>query len=285
MIVTGMSGAGKTNVLKRLEDVGFFCVDNLPCEMLPNFIRLCERAATPVEKAAVVIDSRENMLGNDLNDAMQLLDASKVQYDIVFLDCRNEILERRFNETRRPHPLGEDVKKGIKRERELLSSLQHRAKYVIDTTHLTPIDLMRQLEKIITFDADDSLMLIFESFGFKRGIPIEADCVFDMRFTKNPYYEPTLKFLSGIDAPVREFIMQDESFQFFLDSLTTMLQRLIPHYIEEGKRRLMFAFGCTGGRHRSVCAAQEMGSRFQEQYHTIIVHRDIVIEQNDIQNR
>ncbi len=285
LIVTGMSGAGKTNVLKRLEDIGFFCVDNLPCEMLPQFVHLCERAVTPVKKAAVVIDSRENVLGNDLNIAIKALDNSRLQYDIVFLDCRDEILERRFNETRRPHPLGDDVKSGIKREREQLSTLKHRAKYIVDTTSLTPVDLMRQLEDIINLGSDNSFLLVFESFGYKRGIPIEADCVFDMRFTKNPFYEPELKSLSGADGIVRDYIMADKDFLFFLDTIENMLDRLIPRYIEQGKRRLMFAFGCTGGRHRSVCAAQEMYSRFSSRYRCVVMHRDTVIEQADIQNR
>ncbi len=285
LIVTGMSGAGKTSVLKRLEDIGFFCVDNLPCEMLSNFIRLCEHASTPVQRAAVVIDSRENMLGNDLSIAIQALDTDQIQYDIVFLDSRDEILERRFNQTRRPHPLHENVKEGIKRERELLAALKHRAKFVIDSSDLKPSDLMSRLEKIISYNANESFMLVFESFGFKRGIPIEADCVFDVRFIKNPFYEPELKELSGVDAPVREFIMQDDAFPYFLDTLETMLTRLIPCYIAQGKRRLMLAFGCTGGRHRSVCAAQELSSRFSSRYRTIVIHRDTVIEQADIQNR
>lgn len=285
LIVTGMSGAGKTNVLKRLEDNGFFCVDNLPCEMLPGFIQLCQRSTASIEKAAVVIDSRENLLGNDIGIATQTLEDQDVKYDVVFLDSRDEVLTRRFKETRRPHPMGRDVTTGIQRERELLSKLKYQAKYIIDTSDLTPIELQQKLEGIITFNVNESFLLTFESFGFKRGIPMEADCVFDVRFTKNPFYVPELKHLSGVDKPVFDFIMQDTDFRDFLDEMERLLLKLIPGYIAQGKRRLIIAFGCTGGRHRSVCAAQELYKRFIEKYKTVVIHRDTVIEQNDIQSR
>lgn len=285
LLVTGMSGAGKTNVLKRLEDIGFFCVDNLPCGMLPGFVQLCEQAITPLKRAAVVVDSRELMLGENLHGAAEKLDESGVHYDIVFLDCRDEVLERRFHETRRPHPLGTDTAKAIRKERELLTPLQYRAKYVIDTSSLTPMELLEQLESIIHYDAADSFLLCFKSFGFKRGVPLDADLVFDMRFTANPFYEPALRHLSGLDAPVRDFVMEDADAPFFFDTLESLIRRLIPRFIQQGKRRLTIALGCTGGRHRSVCAAQELYTRFKGQYQTNVIHRDIIREQQDIQNR
>ncbi len=286
LIVTGMSGAGKTSVLKRLEDIGFFCVDNLPCEMLPGFLQLCEKATTPVEQAAVVMDSRESVLGSGFQSALDALEAQNVHYDIIFLDCSDEVLSRRYSETRRRHPLNpQNIQDGIRREREMLAAYRHRAKFVVDTTHLTPVELQHMLEESLSLKNKDKFLLLIESFGYKHGVPIEADYVFDMRFTANPFYEDELRALSGIDAPVRDFVMQDPDFLYLLDTVETMIRRLAPRFMEQGKHRLMIAFGCTGGRHRSVCAAQNIYERVKNTYSTVIIHRDTILERNDIQNR
>lgn len=284
MVITGMSGAGKSQALKRLEDMGYFCVDNLPCEMLGGFALLCKRANPPVEKVAVVIDSRESIFGNDVVAALDKLAALEVSYQIIFLDCRDEVLERRYNETRRPHPLGGDIRSGIRAERELLSTLRDRADHIIDTSQLRPLELRQALEQALS-QKDSGFALEIVSFGYKRGVPFEADVVLDMRFSPNPYYEPELRALSGRDAAVQQFVLADENVSALLDQVEHTLERLIPRFIEQDKRRLMVAFGCTGGRHRSVCCAEALYRRMKDQYQVSLVHRDIATEAASIRER
>ena len=245
LIVTGLSGAGKTQALRYFEDAGYFCVDNLPCEMLGGFIELCHKAAPPVERAAVVIDSREQVFRSDAEKVLRTLDRLPVQYRILFLECRDEVLERRYNETKRRHPLSRDVRDGIRAE---------RADTIIDTTNLKPLELAARLGTLFSDGSMDAFRLTFESFGYKRGVPFEADMVFDMRFLPNPFYESALRPLSGADAAVRDYIFQDPAFTQFLDQTQSMLQMLITGFCNQGKRRLLVAFGCTGGW-RSGCAA------------------------------
>ncbi len=284
MVVTGMSGAGKSQALKRLEDMGYFCVDNLPCEMLGGFALLCKRANPPVEKVAVVIDSRESIFGNDVVAALDKLAALEVSYQIIFLECRDEVLERRYNETRRPHPLGGDIRKAIQAERELLSTLRDRADHIIDTSQLRPLELRQALEQALS-QKDTGFALEIVSFGYKRGVPFEADVVLDMRFSPNPFYEPELRTLSGRDAAVQAFVLADENVTALLDQVEHTLERLIPRFIEQDKRRLMVAFGCTGGRHRSVCCAEALYHRMKDRYQVSLAHRDIATEAASIRER
>lgn len=284
LVVTGMSGAGKSQALKRLEDMGYFCVDNLPCEMLGGFALLCKRANPPVEKVAVVIDSRESIFGNDVVAALDKLAALEVSYQIIFLECRDEVLERRYNETRRPHPLGGDIRKAIQAERELLSTLRDRADHIIDTSQLRPLELRQALEQALS-QKDTGFALEIVSFGYKRGVPFEADVVLDMRFSPNPFYEPELRTLSGRDAAVQAFVLADENVTALLDQVEHTLERLIPRFIEQDKRRLMVAFGCTGGRHRSVCCAEALYQRMKERYQVSLAHRDIATEAASIRER
>lgn len=284
MVVTGMSGAGKSQALKRLEDMGYFCVDNLPCEMLGGFALLCKRANPPVEKVAVVIDSRESIFGNDVVAALDKLAALEVSYQIIFLECRDEVLERRYNETRRPHPLGGDIRKAIQAERELLSTLRDRADHIIDTSRLRPLELRQALEQALS-QKDTGFALEIVSFGYKRGVPFEADVVLDMRFSPNPFYEPELRTLSGRDAAVQAFVLADENVTALLDQVEHTLERLIPRFIEQDKRRLMVAFGCTGGRHRSVCCAEALYQRMKDRYQVSLAHRDIATEAASIRER
>ena len=284
MVVTGMSGAGKSQALKRLEDMGYFCVDNLPCEMLGGFALLCKRANPPVEKVAVVIDSRESIFGNDVVAALDKLAALEVSYRIIFLECRDEVLERRYNETRRPHPLGGDIRKAIQAERELLSTLRDRADHIIDTSRLRPLELRQALEQALS-QKDTGFALEIVSFGYKRGVPFEADVVLDMRFSPNPFYEPELRALSGRDAAVQAFVLADENVTALLDQVEHTLERLIPRFIEQDKRRLMVAFGCTGGRHRSVCCAEALYHRMKDRYQVSLAHRDIATEAASIRER
>ncbi len=284
LVVTGMSGAGKSQALKRLEDMGYFCVDNLPCEMLGGFALLCKRANPPVEKVAVVIDSRESIFGNDVVAALDKLAALEVSYQIIFLECRDEVLERRYNETRRPHPLGGDIRKAIQAERELLSTLRDRADHIIDTSQLRPLELRQALEQALS-QKDTGFALEIVSFGYKRGVPFEADVVLDMRFSPNPFYEPELRTLSGRDAAVQAFVLADENVTALLDQVEHTLERLIPRFIEQEKRRLMVAFGCTGGRHRSVCCAEALYQRMKDRYQVSLAHRDIATEAASIRER
>ena len=284
LVVTGMSGAGKSQALKRLEDMGYFCVDNLPCEMLGGFALLCKRANPPVEKVAVVIDSRESIFGNDVVAALDKLAALEVSYQIIFLECRDEVLERRYNETRRPHPLGGDIRKAIQAERELLSTLRDRADHIIDTSRLRPLELRQALEQALS-QKDTGFALEIVSFGYKRGVPFEADVVLDMRISPNPFYEPELRTLSGRDAAVQAFVLADENVTALLDQVEHTLERLIPRFIEQDKRRLMVAFGCTGGRHRSVCCAEALYHRMKDRYQVSLAHRDIATEAASIRER
>ncbi|MDR0839851.1 MAG: RNase adapter RapZ [Christensenellaceae bacterium] len=284
LVVTGLSGAGKSQALKRFEDMGYFCVDNLPCEMLMGFAQLCQNAVPPVDRAAVVIDSRESVFHFDICAKLSKLADNGVTVHILYLDARDEILERRFKETRRPHPLSGDVRKGIQAERELLAPLRDRANDIIDTSDLKPLELSREVERRMHLE-DAPFTLDIMSFGYKRGVPFEADIVLDARFLPNPFYEPALRQLSGADAPVRDFVLGDPDAILFLEGVEHMLVRLIPRFKEQGKRRLMVAFGCTGGRHRSVCMAQALYDRMGANGAATIAHRDTAIEAGDVQKR
>lgn len=284
VILSGMSGAGKTQALKKFEDTGYFCVDNLPSEMCRGLVELLSRAVPPVEKAAVGIDSRETLLCLNPNKALKEMEEAGIDYRIVFLDCRDEVLERRYNETRRRHPLSEDVRTGIKMERERLASLKDRASVIIDTTNLKPLELGEILERELGLSGPNFHLNIM-SFGYKRGVPFEADMVFDMRFSPNPFYDKELRYLCGRDEPVRNYVMADEAVTGLMDTIENTLDTLIPRFIEQDKRRLVVAFGCTGGRHRSVCAAEELNRRMKDRYFTNLTHRDLDTEGSDIKQR
>ena len=284
IILTGMSGAGKTQALKKFEDSGYFCVDNLPCEMCVGLVELCKRATPPVEKAAVVMDSRERIFRLNMKNTLGRLDEAGVDYRIVFLDCRDEILERRYNETRRRHPLSDDIAAGIRMEREMLAELRDRASVIIDTTNMRPLELSTALERELNMGST-GFMLRVMSFGYKRGVPFEADIVLDMRFSSNPYYDKELRPLCGKDKAIRDYVMADKDVREFMDNIESMLYRLIPRFIEQDKRRLVVAFGCTGGRHRSVCVAEELYNRIKGRYNAVLTHRDLTIEGSDIKER
>lgn len=285
LIMTGMSGAGKSQALRKLEDMGYFCVDNLPCEMLDGFVKLCRKAQPEVSRAAVVIDSRERIFKADMERSLNALDAIETHYSILFLECRDDVLERRYNETRRRHPMAADIDEGIRSERELLSFFRDRANCIIDTSDMKPLELAAKIESLYSEGNSVEFRLVIESFGYKRGVPFEADFVFDMRFLPNPFYEPELRSLSGKNEAVRNYIRQDGAFDVFIDDVKEMLDKLIPKFRAQGKQRLLVAFGCTGGRHRSVCAAEELYARLKDQYSTRLIHRDTRTEADDIIRR
>ena len=280
VIVTGMSGAGKTTALKIFENAGFHCVDNLPPTFMGQFAQFCTERDTGIDKVALGVDIRGGKMFADFSAGLMALDNMGVAYSILFLDSANDIILNRYKETRHLHPLAKNdlVSVGIAKERVMLEDLKDRATYIIDTSHLLP----RQLkEKILNMFASDQrqigrLMVNILSFGFKYGIPEEADLVFDVRFLPNPFYNPALKPLSGLDSPIVDYVMSHDVSIRFMESLRSMLQFLIPHYISEGKNQLIVAIGCTGGRHRSVALSCELHRSFLKQEYAVSVHhRDI----------
>lgn len=285
LLVTGMSGAGKSNALRVLEDMGYLCVDNLPGGLIDSFVELCLNTEPQVEKAAVVIDSRTNVFRLGIEKILDTLERLEPPHEVLFLDCSNEVLLRRYGETRRRHPMHDDVSAGIMMERELLQPIKERANYVIDTTELSTRDCQRLIGATIGGGSAPAFRLVITSFGYKRGVPLNADIVIDMRYTANPYYEESLRSLSGRDKPVRSYVMSDPLVISELERLTSSLKELIPAYQREGKRRLMVAFGCTGGRHRSVAMAEALFENMRDFCDTTIEHRDLLIEADEISER
>ncbi len=266
VVVTGMSGGGKTTVMKMLEDAGYYCVDNLPISLLEQFVEFTLAPGSAMNKVALGIDVRA---GENVRKAVEILSKLKKDgytYEILFLDASDETLQKRYKETRRQHPIasGERIESGIRRERELMQSFYSKANYIIDTSSLLTRELREEINRIfVQEEAQHRMLTTVLSFGFKHGIPADADIVFDVRFLDNPYYVEGLKHLNGNDEPVREFLMNIPQTGEFLDKFTDTLQFLIPNYIKQGKYRLVIAIGCTGGKHRSVALANALFDRLK----------------------
>ena len=280
VIVTGMSGAGKTSVLKFLEDINFFCVDNIPPALLPKFAELCYEQEGEIERVAMGIDIRGGKLFNDLFEVLSDLQHKGYEYVILFLDASDDVLIKRYKETRRTHPLAGSgrVENGIREERRRLKYLKEHADYILDSSQLLTRELKAELDKIFVKNLGfKNLMITVLSFGFKYGIPSDSDLVFDVRFLPNPYYIDELRPLSGNDKPVSDYVMNCEASRIFLDKLADMVSFLIPNYILEGKNQLVVSIGCTGGKHRSVTLANALYQRLEqsEEYGVRIEHRDI----------
>ena len=283
VIITGMSGAGKSSALKTLEDNNYFCVDNLPIELILKFAELTFSDKNSNDKnVALGIDIRSGQALSELDYILDKMKKSGYHYEILFLDANDDVLIKRFKETRRAHPLTPEgrVDEGIVNERKQLEFLRKQADYIIDTSTLLTRDLKQELEKIFVDDENfKNLMVTILSFGFKYGIPEDADLVFDVRFLPNPYYIDELKPLTGNDKPIKEYVMGFDIAHQFLEKLTDMIEFLIPNYILEGKNRLVIAIGCTGGRHRSVTLANELYNRLEGgEYGIKIDHRDINLD-------
>lgn len=288
LVITGLSGAGKTLVLRKLEDMGYYCADNLPSKLLPDFVEQCKSALPMIALAAVVIDSREAAFGVDWDKTLTMLKALDVKYKIIFLECNTDILLRRYSETRRKHPLviDGDISGAIMRERMLLQGLREHAHAVIDTSNTTPMELNKKLDDVLEINPAGGIVLLFVSFGFKRGLPIDTDMVFDMRFLPNPFYDPELRGFSGADEPVKTYLEEQDDILPFFNTVENILNLTLPGFIKQGKQRVMVAFGCTGGRHRSVYAAEEMFKRFEGgPYNVKCVHRDYRDEGKGIEER
>lgn len=279
VIVTGMSGAGKTTVLKFLEDINFFCVDNLPPMLMPKFAELCFEQSNEIDKVAIGIDIRGGKLFNDLFSALSYLTDAGYNYEILFLDASDNSLIKRFKETRRSHPLsrGSSIEQGIQKERQILENVKCKATYIIDTSNILTRELKEQINHIFVENKNfESLIITVCSFGFKYGIPVDSDLVFDVRFLPNPYYISELKEQTGNDADVYNYVMSFEDSKIFLEKLTDMVEFLIPRYIKEGKNQLVISIGCTGGKHRSVTLANALYKSLKNKNHSILLkHNDI----------
>ena len=280
VIVTGMSGAGKTTALKMLEDMGYFCVDNLPIALLPKFAELAHAPGSDISQVAVGVDIRNGRSLDEMASVLENLKASGVAYQILYLEASDEVLVKRYKETRRAHPLAKQgrVEDGIRLEREKLLYLKENATYILDTSQLLTRELKKALEQILVEEKNfKNLMITVLSFGFKYGIPNDCDLVFDVRFLPNPYYVDGLKYKTGNDEEVQDFVMDYEISHIFLDKLVDMLNFLIPNYILEGKNQLVIGIGCTGGKHRSVTLANKLFEALSDrsEYGVRLEHRDV----------
>jgi len=282
VVVTGMSGGGKTTALKNLEDMGFFCVDNLPVSLIEKFAELVTTPEGEVDKVALGLDVRADQLFTDATRALQELRRKGFPLEILFMEASERALIKRYKETRRIHPLAPEgrVEEGVRREREVLAQIRGCADYVIDSSNLLTRELKEELERIFVRDEKyNNLMVTVLSFGFKHGIPADADLVFDVRFLPNPFYVDGLKEKTGNDREVQEFVMGFPEAEAFMSRLLDMVRFLMPNYVKEGKNSLVIAIGCTGGKHRSVTLANELYGRLQEQdnYRFRLYHRDVGI--------
>ena len=281
VIVTGMSGAGKSTALKMLEDVGYFCVDNLPVPLIPKMADLLRVPGSELNKAALGVDIRSGESLAEMAEVLKELDLAGMKYEILFLESSDNVLIKRYKETRRFHPLaGNDgrVDQGIRKERERIEFLREKADYLVDTSHMLTRELKTQLNKIFVRNKEyKNLYISVLSFGFKYGIPADADLVFDVRFLPNPYYIEELRPKSGNDQEVRDYVMGNRKAEEFLYKMPDLVEFLIPNYVQEGKTQLVIAIGCTGGKHRSVTLANELFEALNrdEDYGIRIEHRDI----------
>jgi UPF0042 nucleotide-binding protein len=278
-VITGFSGAGKSEAIATFEDMGYFCIDNLPPQMVPKVVELFGLEGSRVDRVAFVFDVRGGAYFEQMGAALEFLRASGIQFHLLFLEASDEALVARYQSTRRPHPLSDSgLVEGIRRERALLGGLRGQADVVIDTTDLSPRDLRRRLEETLLADELKSQVLLsVVSFGYKYGLPDDADMVLDARFLPNPYWLPEMRPLTGLDPQVREFVLRGGDAQLFLDKITDLIRLLAPRFLAEQKRRLVLAIGCTGGRHRSVALAEEVVSRLSRDavLVTSVSHRDI----------
>lgn len=280
MIVTGMSGAGKSRAMAALEDIGYYCVDNLPPVLLAQFAQLLADKHSESEKVALAVDSRGATGLEEFAQGLNEMRMQDIPYRIVFLDCEDDVLMRRYKETRRRHPLAEseDVSfaAAIQREREMLSGMKAAAHYRIDTSHLTTAQLRDQIVQMFLSNPDTAMPVQCMSFGFKYGAPLEADMVLDVRCFRNPYYIPELKHKTGLDKEVSDFVLNSETSRGFEQHLFGLLDYMLPLYRNEGKSQLIIAIGCTGGKHRSVTFTERLAEHLKENNVPVVInHRDI----------
>ena len=277
LIVTGMSGAGKSITANALEDIGYYCVDNMLPKMLPAFADICKKGEGKLSKVAIIVDIRVGEEFNDLDEVLTQLKDNDIDYKILFLDVANEVAIRRYKETRRKHPLGAaSVAEAVAQERKILRSVYQQADFIIDSTHTSASQLRKNVTDIFLSDSRMCMTIQVMSFGFKYGFASEADLVFDVRCLPNPFYESNLQKLTGLDEEVREYVMKWPQSRGLADKIVDLVNYTIPLYIDEGKSQLVIAVGCTGGKHRSVTFAQLIHKHLQKEgYHCTLTHRDI----------
>jgi len=278
VIITGMSGAGKTVAVQSFEDLGYYCVDNLPPTLLPKFLELMRDTTNNIRKVALVMDLRGREFFDSLFEALDILASQHwLKEHIIFLDAKDEVLVRRYKETRRAHPLtvGDLPLTGIQKERKILDELRGRAEHIIDTTRLKPKDLREKIVELYSEYDQEIFSIHFVSFGFKYGILIDADLVFDVRFLPNPHYVSHMRSLTGLNPEVAYYVFKWSETQIFNKKVLDLLQFMLPQYKREGKSQLIVAIGCTGGQHRSVALTEYFSKELSPHYVTHITHRDI----------
>ncbi|SHG53388.1 UPF0042 nucleotide-binding protein [Thermosyntropha lipolytica DSM 11003] len=277
-IITGLSGAGKTQVINCMEDLGYYCVDNLPPLLLQKFIELIMDSERKIDRIALVLDVRGRQFFKNIYEAIADLKRDDIRVNILFLEASDEVLVQRFKESRRRHPLasGERLLEAIQKERRMLEDIRGLADLVIDTSHLTPKQLREKIIEIAGESKKSKFTVNITSFGYKKGIPMDSDIVMDVRFLPNPYYDPVMREMTGKDKPVIDYVLSSPVTMSFIRRFLNMLKFLIPHYIDEGKTNLEIALGCTGGQHRSVVLAEHIGKALKDMgYNVNIRHRDI----------
>ncbi len=280
VVVTGMSGGGKSTALRMLEDAGFYCVDNLPVPLIEKFVELIAAPDGEVTKVALGLDVRADQAFGDVQKILENLKANGYLFEILFMEANDKTLLKRYKETRRMHPLSLDgrIEDGIRKERKVLNDIRNKSDYVIDTSNLLTRELKEELDRIFVQNEEyNSLMVTILSFGFKHGIPADADLVFDVRFLPNPFYIDELKYKTGNDKEVQDYVMGFPEASVFINKLADMVEFLIPNYIKEGKYQLVIGIGCTGGKHRSVTLANHLYMRMKNKgsYGLKIDHRDV----------
>ena len=283
VMVTGMSGGGKSTAMRLLEDMGYYCVDNLPIQLIDKFVELLSTPNTEITKVAIGVDVRTDQSFKKKKKTLSCLRQNGMVFEVLFMDASDAVLVKRYKESRRMHPLcsaeNPRIEDGIEKERKILQQVKKDADYVIDTSKLLTRELKEELDRIFVKNEEySSLMINILSFGFKHGIPADADLVFDVRFLPNPFYIDELKYLTGNDRGVQDYVMSFPEAGIFLDKLTDLLRFLIPNYIKEGKYQLVVAIGCTGGKHRSVTLANELYRKLRNReakYGVSLSHRDI----------
>ena len=279
VLVTGLSGAGRSLALRRLEDDGFFCVDNLPPALITDFAKLCLKKQPPIDKVAVVVDTRMGVMFDEIYTAIdQLKSMSGIKFEILYLDARDETIIKRFKQTRRMHPMTQSgsVIAGINLERSKLKRIKDLATSIIDTSSFNEKGLGEIIDRFYSDQPVNQLMINVVTFGYKHGIPLDADMVFDMRFIPNPYYQENLRDKSGLDEEVKDYVLSFPRTRFFLQSVSDLVNELAKYYLEQDKRHLVIALGCTGGRHRSVAVGEELYRLFLQQQHCVTIeHRNV----------
>ncbi len=279
VIITGLSGAGKSLTVKCMEDLGYYCIDNLPPALIPRFGELCEKTEGSIDKIALVMDIRGGLFFDELFSSLEDFKELGYDYEILFLDASDEVLIKRFKETRRSHPLSREgsIGEGIKIERNKLARVKSMAEIILDTSRLNPTQLKEELRHLFLEGGERKHFIIsLSSFGFKHGLPLDSDIVMDVRFLPNPFYDDKLKNYTGLEDEVREYVMDNQIAGEFLNKLEDLMLFLIPQYIKEGKHQVVVAIGCTGGKHRSVTIVIELAKRLRDKdYRIIVEHRDV----------